>query len=445
MSIVLMYLIILTIIVTRSSHNLMHHHNNPGYRSKQKWVNVLLYSLLIFSLCAFEILIATKLDYEMPPSLYQPTYLPSPLGGGSGGPTGGFYITGINSQNNNHFGQLNKFSLLVLSSSSSSTARPFIIKNPITPSLSLMGSSSSSSTNLSYLLVSLPLYLVYFALLCLSFNNHSGNTLWFGLKMDFCDVFLNVCCPSCQTYGNVQLKLTKHELFPFLSRSGASNSAHQQPLSTSNPNTNSQTVTFSTERIQTKKKGKKKKGAAKLSIDTTHSNPASVMTAYGHMLVSNKPTEIDDCGSSTQNNNISLCDLADEGDNPSISMLNHVNAHFSGSSSIYSKKVTGGSRSLAAKSRATTMNDEVVELVEDQGDDELTNDKADEKSSKEKSNTAIKSSEYSLRSFNSNTNNQNNSDHLSIKSCNLKSSFTNSSTKPLYHQSAVIMNLEMPD
>ena len=41
----------------------------------------------------------------------------------------------------------------------------------------------------------------------LSFNSHSGNLWWFGMRRDFCELFL-IICPAFKIYGNVQLKFS---------------------------------------------------------------------------------------------------------------------------------------------------------------------------------------------------------------------------------------------
>jgi hypothetical protein len=168
------------------------HHSNVAQSSKQRWSNVLFYFLFITSLIIFEVLLVNKLDNEMPPT----SHLLSPHHY--------LYAQSSNYNNNN-----NKFVNPFLPSSFS---------NSVSSSQSINYSNSGNSSNissfldsLSYFLVTLPLYFVYFSLICLSFNNHSGNTLWFGLKIDFCELFLNICS-FCQIYGNVQIKLSKKDV-----------------------------------------------------------------------------------------------------------------------------------------------------------------------------------------------------------------------------------------
>ena len=65
----------------------------------------------------------------------------------------------------------------------------------------------NKGNTLSYFLVTIPLYVSYLSLIFLSFGNHSGNIWWFGMRRDFCELFL-LFCPMFQIYGNIQVKLS---------------------------------------------------------------------------------------------------------------------------------------------------------------------------------------------------------------------------------------------
>lgn len=150
--VILLYVVILTMIMTRNSSYLMQQHVNQSYRTNQKCYRAFFFAIFIFSLLMFEILLTNKLDHDM-------------------------FSTDIMQQfqrNRNYMNEMTSYNK-VHSSSSSLTA------------------------------VSIPLYVSYISLIFLSFNYRSGNTWWFGMRRDFCEVFLNMC-PIFQTYGNIQIK-----------------------------------------------------------------------------------------------------------------------------------------------------------------------------------------------------------------------------------------------
>lgn len=201
--IVLLYVIILTLIVTRTSNSFINQHhrqlNSGGQRAKQKWSNVVFYTMFLFGLLTFEILLTNKLDFEMSSSnLIQ-------------------HIQNfINLQQSNQLQQQlqqqqNQNSQYPVSSMSNHHLSNFYIQNfsPYHPT-----SNASSESSLSYFLVSIPLYVSYLSLILLSFNSHTGNVWWFGLRRDFCGLFLHAC-PFLKTYGNIEFKSSnssKHNL-----------------------------------------------------------------------------------------------------------------------------------------------------------------------------------------------------------------------------------------
>ena len=180
--IILLYIIILTLIMTRNSNHILQHQNNQ--RSNQKCYNSFCYTIFIFSLLIFEVLLTNKLDQDM-------------------------YSTDLmhqfhnflqqNNQNNNMKNYMNELTYGGNNNNNNNINRNF--NNHF--------SSNSSSTSSCFTLISIPLYIAYMSLICLSFNNRSGNTWWFGMRRDFCDIFLNVC-PIFQTYGNIQIKFQNH-------------------------------------------------------------------------------------------------------------------------------------------------------------------------------------------------------------------------------------------
>lgn len=192
--IVLLYIIILTIVLSRTNrrnnnNNILANggnHNNAqhgGHKSKQKCSNVILYSLFLVSLLTFEILLINKLDYEMSSSnLIQ--HLQNIIN------LQNLQQSYPNSQlqlYSNHFSNLQSLNTNQQQHQSTSN------------------SNTSKHSTLSFFYVSIPLYLSYFSLMCLSFNNHTGNVWWFGLRRDFCDIFLLIC-PIFKMYGNIQIK-----------------------------------------------------------------------------------------------------------------------------------------------------------------------------------------------------------------------------------------------
>ena len=169
--IVLLYIIILTIMVRRNNQSLAYH-TSQNYRATQKWSHVILYNFFFFSLLVFEVLLVNKLDYEMSSTLIiypQSKNVNYQMHGSNQNAQNHF----INSQDTNHM------------------------------------NNELFSDSLSYFSVTLPLYVAYVSLMCLSFNSHSGNMWWFGMRRDFCDLFL-VICPLFKIYGNVQLKFSSN-------------------------------------------------------------------------------------------------------------------------------------------------------------------------------------------------------------------------------------------
>ena len=256
--IVLLYIIILTIVMRKTNQSLAHHHNH--HKPKHRWTNCILYVLFIFSLLTFEILLTNKLDQEMMPGMgassssgsSNPSALsPSLLSlGVIGPPAQSAAASQPSSPSSNsvniiaHLPNIPNIISINMPPPTSRDSQPqqqlqpsapsnFLFSNSqslqqnyygpsnksaaihrslLPTSASISASSSSSSTthlNLSYFQVSLPLYLVYLSLILLSLNNHSGNTMWFGMRRDFCDYFL-VVCPVFKTYGNVQIKWSFH-------------------------------------------------------------------------------------------------------------------------------------------------------------------------------------------------------------------------------------------
>lgn len=220
--IILLYIIILTIVMRKTNQNLAHHHNN--HKPKHKWSNCLFYILFIFSLLAFEILLTNKLDQEMSStnliqqlhsiiSMQSAPNLPSQYQ---------IPIVAQQQQYQQHQQQLHQQQQQL-------QQQPYQQQQPVNniipaqfyynqmnqqqqqqlyqhqQQMSSNRNSSLSPIRLSYFHVSLPLYVTYLSLIFLSFNNHTGNTLWFGMRRDFCEYFL-LMCPVFKTYGNVQIK-----------------------------------------------------------------------------------------------------------------------------------------------------------------------------------------------------------------------------------------------
>ena len=440
--IILLYLVILTIIMSRSSH-LANHHTRSSFRSnKQKWLSVLFYMMFVLSLVAFLILLASKLDQEMPPSMYGSSlYISS---------SSSFYMSAMNSQNN----QFNKF--MAKSSVTAST-----ITTSSSPSIAFFSpfhqSSDHVSSNgtLSFFAVSLPLYFVYLALLCLSFNNHSGNTLWFGMKMDFCEVFLTFC-PVCQTYGNVQFNLSKADLFPSLGPQHQGNtvfngvSAYNTNTATSAVSgspaaTTHATVTFCEANLRkeqsllvpaTASSSKKSLGCAtgRSSMDA-RSNHTSVLT-YAHLISSRQAKN------SSANNCTSLADLDTvDTDNPSVSILNPITINrqdISMGSSMNSKRAASGNRNQCDCSRNSKM-------LEDEEEEEAVAESSHLQSKNSGESNDGKYRQSSLRSFHSIYN----SDRFSVKSCIVRNNGNgdgdgSGSNRKEDHE-LVVLTLDLPD
>ncbi len=171
--IILLYIIILTMIMTRNTSHLMQHHTSQAYRANQKCYNAFFYSIFIFSLLMFEILLTSKLDHDMYSTdiMHQFHSL----------------LQSSHNLNNNYRNYVNEFT------------------NFNNQNVNKLSSASTYSGSSSFTLVSIPLYMAYLSLICLSFNSRSGNTWWFGMRRDFCDIFLTLC-PVFQTYGNIQIK-----------------------------------------------------------------------------------------------------------------------------------------------------------------------------------------------------------------------------------------------
>jgi hypothetical protein len=176
--IILLYIIILTLIMTRNSNHIFQHQVNQ--RSNQKCYNSFCYTIFIFSLLIFEVLLANKLDQDMYSIDLMNQFQ--------------FFLQQNNQNNNNMKTYMNELAY---------GGNSYKNLNQFSSIQSLNGNSSSTSS--CFTLISIPLYIAYMSLICLSFNNRSGNTWWFGMRRDFCDIFLNVC-PIFQTYGNIQIK-----------------------------------------------------------------------------------------------------------------------------------------------------------------------------------------------------------------------------------------------
>lgn len=223
--IVLLYFVIITIIILSRSHaNSLQHHGQ--YRPTQRWLNVIFYSLFVFSLLTFEIVLTHKLDQEMastnlmqslhsffknPSSMHISHSIQSAPSASS-----------LSSSSSSSSNQNNQPSLLqqslqgvqvklkqtMLNANATTEASAFNYYLETTPAYSKMSILDQEPPYvISYFVTNLPLQLAILALMLLSFNSHSGNLWWFGLRRDFCEIFLMIC-PLLKTYGNVQLKLS---------------------------------------------------------------------------------------------------------------------------------------------------------------------------------------------------------------------------------------------
>jgi hypothetical protein len=227
----LIYLIILTIILRRSYRNLMLN-AQTNYRTIQRCSTVIFYTIFIFSLILFEILLVIKLDKVMKSTdimdnihylLDHQKYMkPMPV-----------QILNSNNINININTNENDNKDIFIKNNGNIYSH-YSIQREIVPihynnipfqrlnqpeisdnNNNIKNNTSHNSFNhiydyasfLSYFVVSLPLQLAYFSLMCLSFNSHSGNYWWFAMRRDFCDIFLKFF-KVFRTYGNIKVKLT---------------------------------------------------------------------------------------------------------------------------------------------------------------------------------------------------------------------------------------------
>jgi hypothetical protein len=207
--IILLYIVILTLIMTRNSNHILQHQANQ--RSHQKCYNSFCYTIFIFSLLIFEVLLTNKLDQDM----YSTDMMNQ------------FHnFLQHNSQNNNMKNYMNE---LTYGGNSNRNLNKF-------SSSSLNG--NLPSTSFCFTFISIPLYIAYLSLICLSFNNRSGNTWWFGIRRDFCDIFLNVC-PIFQTCGNIQIKFQNQTSNDDNETSSTNNRRHIRNIRDQQPQRNS--------------------------------------------------------------------------------------------------------------------------------------------------------------------------------------------------------------
>ena len=228
--IILLYVIIFVIIMTRNNQNVMRQNHQIYAQQNQKCSNAIYYTIFVFSVLIFEILLTAKLDHEMfSTDLFQhfQTFMQqNSLTSNNFNSNQNQFNPGFQAQN-----QYASFQQSNLKMNSNLMQAPSFLKNgypPIPPLKSSPFNHSSSSfsfirtapsislntnqaetttTALTFFLVSVPLQIAYFALILLSFSNHSGNLWWFGMRRDFCELFL-IICPVFKIYGNIQLKLT---------------------------------------------------------------------------------------------------------------------------------------------------------------------------------------------------------------------------------------------
>lgn len=304
--IVLLYIIVLTIVMTRSHHNSLHH-NHQIYNQSQKWSNVFFYTLFIVSILVFEILLTNKLDYEMSSTdifhqlhsflqhntqnhqlIYQNQHMSN----------------NHNFNGNNYLGNYIGTRPLLGSSSFSQY---------VPSSNSQNNSNTSNISNLSYFMVTIPLYLAYLSLMCLSFNNHSGNLWWFGIRRDFCELFL-LLCPPFQIYGNIQIKLSSKS-----DMDGLNDNQNLTVISrnnrSSNRNNNNNTIRNNEEIITEQSR---RLIAENSSSVLPRSNEASLMTFNLNQLRSQHLND-----SSTNTNNLNYLDSANSNANNSTN--NEIN------------------------------------------------------------------------------------------------------------------------
>jgi hypothetical protein len=217
-----------------SNHHYYHHHHHYQYRATtQKWSNALLYTLFVISILAFEILLTNKLDYEMSSTnllnpfqyiqqymqhqqiQFQQQHLQAAQSHNELHPSKLLRSLNSISLNSRLASHLPLSSSLIFPTASinalptyNSTASISIATTTTQAAQSASSSTTSRPTSsISYFIVSLPLYAAYLSLMCLSFNSHSGNMWWFGMRRDFCELFL-VVCPIFELYGNIQIKFS---------------------------------------------------------------------------------------------------------------------------------------------------------------------------------------------------------------------------------------------
>ena len=188
-----------------------------GYYYNAKWTKLLISAVLLMSLLAYELLLVHKLDREseyrdrefaelappQPPPLmplmpWQDVARSSDTQGAKAANVPISVFAGIKNGNGNWAMKPHQYH-----------QQQYQQQNEYNDDGSATSelSSSSSSFWTSYSLIAVPLYVAFVCASLLSFGSHTGNVWWFGARVDFCDLFLLVCTP-CQTYGNVQLKVS---------------------------------------------------------------------------------------------------------------------------------------------------------------------------------------------------------------------------------------------
>jgi hypothetical protein len=243
--IILLYVIILAIIMTRNNQNVMRQNQQIYAQQNQKCSNAIYYTIFVFSVIIFEILLTSKLDHEMFSTNWFPHfhgfYLQnSPTGNNLNVNQNKFSSGGYQAQNQQtlpHLQQQHQQALYQHSNvnivqtqsflkggyhhmppsalksnpfnqNSNSSAFYSVVRQGMQNSQPTQDAPTTLTTaTFSFFLVTLPLYVAYFSLILLSFNSHSGNLWWFGMRRDFCELFL-IFCPMFKIYGNIQLKLS---------------------------------------------------------------------------------------------------------------------------------------------------------------------------------------------------------------------------------------------
>lgn len=443
--IILLYMVILTIVMRRNNQNLINH--NHHHKSKHKWSHVLFYAMFIFSLLSFEILLSNKLDQDMASTnlfdhlnsiinlqqhqlLHQQTQQNQHQQHQQSATNfikSHYYPNHINSNYKNYPLQHVASSIIGPPSPASSLATTTTLSPQLSstsPSIVFTSLTSSSKPNvspasrLSFFAVTIPLYFTYFSLICLSFNSHSGNGWWFGMRRDFCEYFLFLC-PIFQIYGNIQIKLN--------SSSGRFNDNQQQDLlndvvvvnnnnnsntrsNVNNNNTNSNDNEASTggqdDRGQQNRSGNRQQRQTPSSTDNILSR---------NYQISNETSLMTFNFNQNQNNSANMDDesalIGDAGDldtnNPSVSMGNPLSSttggriagHMSSASSLSNKNRSVNSSSINKNKKRSA--------------------------AKMKENLSLNNRQFSIPSYISN---YSSSDRASLKSLYLLNQINNSSS-----------------